>query len=61
MRRIEDERIRFYLEHMAIIREWAALKAEVSEFVHRFYRSLEDDLDAAIVNRTERQCPGDVR
>ena len=48
MNRIEDERIKFYLEHEAQIREWADLKAEVCEFLDRFYCSLKDDLDAAL-------------
>jgi len=48
MNRIEDERIKFYLEHETRIREWAALEAEVAKFVDRFYRSLEDDLGAAL-------------
>ena len=50
MNRIEDEQIKFYLEHETRIREWAALEAEVSKFVDRFYRSLEGDLDAALRN-----------
>lgn len=50
MNRIEDERIKFYFEHEARIREWAALEADVSKFVDRFYRSLEVDLDAALRN-----------
>ena len=50
MNRIEDEQIKFYLEHKVRIREWAALGAEVSRFVDRFYRSLEGDLDAALGN-----------
>ena len=48
MNRIEDEPIRFYLEHEAQIREWAALEAEVAKFVDRFYRSLKGDVDAAL-------------
>ena len=48
MNRIEDERIKFYLEHEARIREWAGLEAEVCKFVDRFYRSLKGDLDAAL-------------
>ena len=48
MNRIEDEPIRFYLEHEARIREWAGLEAKVSEFVDRFYRSIKGDLDAAL-------------
>ena len=31
MNRIEDERIKFYLEHEALIREWASLGDEVSK------------------------------
>ncbi len=48
MNRIEDERIRFYFQHEAKIREWARLEGKARKFVHRFYRSLEDDLDAAL-------------
>jgi len=48
---IEDERVKFFLEHQARIREWAALEDEVSKFVHRFYRSLKGDLDAALTSR----------
>ena len=48
MNRIDDEPIRFYLEHQDRIREWAALEAEVREFADRFYRSLETDLDTAL-------------
>ena len=48
MNRIDDEQIKFYLEHEARISEWAALGAEVSKFVDRFYRSLKGDLDAAL-------------
>lgn len=48
MNRIEDERIKFYFEHETRIREWAALEAEVSKFVDRFYRSLKVDLEEAI-------------
>ncbi len=34
MNRIEDERIKFYLQHEARIREWAGLEAEAREFVN---------------------------
>ena len=51
MNRIEDERIKFYLEHETRIREWAGLEAEVRKFVDRFYGSLKDDLDAALRSR----------
>ena len=40
MNRIEDEQVKFFLEHQVQIREWAALEAKVSKFVDRFYRSL---------------------
>ena len=48
MNRIDDEPIRFYLEHQDRIREWADLEAEVCEFADRFYRSLRTDLDTAL-------------
>ena len=48
MNRIEDEPIKFYLEHEAQIREWAALEAEVAKFADRFYSSLKGDIDAAL-------------
>ena len=48
MNRIEDERIKFYLQHEERIREWANLESEVIEFADRFYRSLKGDIDAAI-------------
>ena len=48
MNRIEDERIRFYLEHEARIRKWAGLEDEVREFVNQFYGSIKGDLDAAL-------------
>ena len=48
MNRIENEQVKFFLEHEARIREWVALEGEVSKFVDRFYRSLKDDLDAAL-------------
>ena len=48
MNRIEDERIKFYLEHEAQIREWVGLEDEVRTFADRFYCSLRDDLDATL-------------
>lgn len=48
MIRIEDEKIKFYLEHATRIREWAALEGEVLKFVDRFYCSLKGDLDEAV-------------
>lgn len=48
MNRIKDERIKFYFQHEERIREWANLETEVNEFVDGFYRSLKDDLDAAL-------------
>ncbi len=43
-----EEPVRFYLEHRARIAEWAGLEAEVRKFADRFYRSLEDDVDATL-------------
>ena len=59
MNRIEDERIKFYLEHQARIMEWAGLEAEVRKFADRFYGSLKDDLDAAL--GSGRIADGDVK
>ena len=50
MNRIENEHIKFFFQHEARIREWAALESEVIKFVDRFYRSLRGDLDAALGN-----------
>ena len=58
MNRIEDERIKFYLEHETRIREWAGLEPEVSKFADRFYRSLEGDLAAAV--RSDRIADSEV-
>ena len=58
MNRIEDEPIKFYLEHRARITEWAGLEAEVRKFADRFYGSLKDDLDAAL--RTGQIADDDV-
>ena len=58
MNRIEDERIKFYLQHEALITEWAGLEAEVSKFVDRFYRSIKGDLDVAL--RSGKYVAGDV-
>ena len=59
MNRIEDEQVKFFLEHQERIREWAALEVEVSKFVHLFYRSLKGDLDAALTSG--RIAEDDVR
>ena len=48
MNRIDDEAVKFYLEHEAQIREWAGLEDEVRKFADRFYRSIRGDLDAAL-------------
>ena len=52
MNRIENEQIKFFLEHEERIREWAGLEAEVVKFVDRFYRSLKGDLDVALRSGT---------
>lgn len=36
MERIEDERLLFFIEHAAQIRQWAALESEVRDLVDRF-------------------------
>ena len=42
MKRIEDERIRFYLKHRQQIEEWARVGTEdLPQFAHEFYASLE--------------------
>ena len=51
MNRIENERIKFYLEHETRIREWSDLEVEVGEFVDRFYRSLKGDLDEVLKSK----------
>lgn len=56
MNRVEDEQLRFFFKHEARIREWAALEEEAHKFVHRFYGSLQGDLDAAL---KEGRFPGD--
>ena len=58
MNRIENERVKFFLEHEARIREWANLETEVFEFVDGFYRSLKGDLDEAL--RSGRIADDDV-
>ena len=48
MKRIEDERIRFYLQHRQQIEEWSAVEPDVHEFAHQFYLGLADELHAAV-------------
>lgn len=47
MRRIDDERIRFYLRHQAEIDEWAAVGDDVHPIADAFYASLLPDVEAA--------------
>ena len=45
MKRIEDERIRFYLKHRQQIEEWAEVgKTDLPAFAREFYASLREDL-----------------
>lgn len=44
MKRIEDERIRFYLKHRQQIEEWVKVGEELPRFVHDFYASLRDEI-----------------
>ena len=55
MNRIEDEPIKFYLEHEAQIREWAALETEVAKFADRFYRSLKGRYRRGTEDRKDRR------
>ena len=55
MNRIEDEPIKFYLEHRARITEWAGLEAEVRKFADRFYGSLKDDSRRGSQDQTDRR------
>ncbi len=49
MERIEDERLLFFIEHAAQIRQWAALEGEVHDLTDRFLRGM--------VTRWEQQGP----
>lgn len=55
---IDDERIKFYLEYEDRIKEWAAIGKDVPEFAHRFYLSLQADVDDEIrkKNWEARSC-----
>lgn len=44
MKRIDDERIKFYLKHQQQIEEWEAVKNDLDRFAHEFYASLRDDI-----------------
>ena len=45
MKRIEDERIRFYLKHRRQIEEWSRVgRDDLPKFAHEFYASLWGDL-----------------
>lgn len=45
MKRIEDERIQFYLRHESLIEEWAQIRSDAVSAAHRFYLSLAEDLE----------------
>lgn len=53
---IDDERIKFYLEHEDRIKEWAAIGKDVFEFAHRFYLSLRADVEGAISQSPDREA-----
>ncbi len=61
MNRIEDERIKFYLEHEDRIKEWAAIGKDVFEFAHRFYLSLQADVNKAISRSPDWEAVSCVR
>ena len=44
MKRIDDERIKFYLKHRQQIEEWLDVKNDLAKFAHEFYASLRDDI-----------------
>ena len=46
MKRIEDERVRFYLRHRTQIEEWAAIADDVPEVAHRFLKTVGRDVKA---------------
>ena len=58
---INDERIKFYLEHEDRIKEWVAIGKDVPEFAHRFYLSLQDDVDKAISRSPDWEAVSCVR
>ena len=47
---IDDERIRFYLQHEERIQEWADIRNEACSYADSFYLSLIDDLEQALKN-----------
>lgn len=51
MKRIKDERVRFYLEYEEQIEEWANIKKEANELADKFYRSLHESLRGALETR----------
>lgn len=46
MNKIEDERLKFYLRNVRLIREWADLGSEVCDVVDRFLVSLVGDIES---------------
>ena len=46
MNKIEDERLKFYLRNVRLIREWADLGGEVCDVVDRFLVSLVEDIES---------------
>ena len=50
MKRIDDERIKFFLKHRQQIEEWLAVKMDLSAFAHEFYGSLREDIRIRVAN-----------
>ena len=46
MNKIEDERLKFYLRNVRLIKEWADLGGEVCDVVDRFLVSLVEDIES---------------
>lgn len=45
MKEVDDERIRFYLRHRALIDQWARIKVELPAVCGKFFWSLQDDIE----------------
>lgn len=50
---IEDQRVRFYLDHFAQIEEWAALRKEAVSLLHEAFLTLADSIVTALDGRQD--------
>ena len=61
MKRIEDERIRFYLKHRQLIEEWANVGGkELSAFARQFYASLQEEIRTRVATDPDVEIIGDI-